>query len=247
MTTPTRITSGFTQAAKYQPLGDIGIPDPFFYATFEDDFIPYNAALYTVTAASGSVAATTANGSDGRILLTTGATAGSFAEMQLTSAAFQYTSGKKLAFLCRLQVANITTSAFIAGLIATSATPFTSIADGIYISKSAASTNVVVTAVTGGTTIGTATLSGLLTNNTDIDLAFEVDRSGNIKVWAGANLEGYKRENTASLGPNIAINRTSLTGSITSVLLNPTIAVSNGATAAAMTGVADFLFAAQER
>lgn len=247
MASPTRFTSGVTQAARYQPLGELGVPDPFFYCDFADDFAPYNAALYTVTAAGGTIAATAASGSGGRILFTTGATAGNFCEIQQPAANFQNVNQKKLSFLTRIQVANVTTSAFIVGLIGTSATPFTSIADGIYVSKVAASTNLVLTAVTGSTVVGTATYSGALTNATDIDIAILVDRNNNIKVWAANNLEGVKRQNTANLGPNFGIAATALTGALTSVLLNPTIAISNGATAAAMTGVADFLFAGQER
>ena len=244
MSAPSRFLSGVTQAASWQPLGNLGLPDPFFYAYFEDDFLPYNAALYTVT---GTAASTAAYGSGGRVLLTTGAVAGNFSELQLTSAGLQYTAGKKLAFLTRIQAASMTTSSFITGLIATSATPFTAVADGIYFSKAAASTNITLTTVTGGIVGGTATITGALTDATDIDLGFYVDRLGNIKAFYGANLEGYKREDFATIGPNVAINAANRTGNITAVLLNPTIALSNGATAAAMTGVSDFLFAAQER
>lgn len=247
MAAPSRFLSGLSQAASYQPLGSIGVPDPFFYAYYEDEFLPYNAALYTVTAAGGSVAATAANGSGGRILLTTGATAGNFAELQLPTAGLQYVAGKKLVYLTRIQVAAASTSSIIAGLIGTNATPFTSIADGIYLSKAAGSTSLTVTAVTSSVTVGTATLANVFTNNTDVDIGFMVDRLGNIKVWAGNNLEGIKRPNTAQLGPMFGIQATALTGALTSVLLNPTLALSNGATAAATTGVSDFIFAGQER
>ena len=250
MGVPTRWTSGFTQAAKWQPLGNLGIPDPFFYATYEDDFLPYNAAEYTVTAAGGTVAATAANGSGGRILFTTGAVAGNWAEIQLPVAGLQYTAGKKLSYLARIQVANITTSAFIVGLINTDITPFTAVADGIYFNKVAGSTNLVLTAVTSSVVVGTATInvatSGL-TNATDIDLGIYVSPTGSIFAFVGSNLEGAKRQDFATLGPTASILGTALTGALTAVLLNPTIAVSNGATAAPMTAVADFQFAAQER
>jgi len=248
MAAPTRLTSGFTQAAKWQPLGDIGIPDPFFYAYFEDDFLPYNAAIYTVTSAGGgTVAATAAKGSGGRVLMSTGAAANSFEELQLPVASFQYTAQKKLAFLTRLQVDNITNDVFIAGLINTTATPFTAVADGIYFTKAAASTNIVVNVVTGSVVIGTATITGALTVNTDIDLGFMVDRLGNVKISYGFSLEGVRRQNFATLVPDLAISASALTGTITAALLNPTVAIGNGATASPITGVVDFLFAAQER
>ena len=249
MSAPTRFTSGVTQAASYQPLGHIGAPDPFFYAMYEDDFIHYNSGDYTVTATGGSVAATAASGSGGRILLTTGATATNFAELQLSAASFQYVAGKKLAYLCRLQVASATPSAFIAGLINTTTAPFTlsNITDGIYFNKAAASTDITVLVRTGSATIGSVTISGALADATDIDLGFYVDRLGNIKIYYGSSLEGVKRQNFATLGPEAGILNSALTGTLTSVLLNPTLAVSNGATAAAMTGVVDFQYAAQER
>ena len=56
-----------------------------------------------------------------------------------------------------------------------------------------------------------------------------------------------KRPNTVVLGPNVGILNSALTASLSTAQLNPTLAFSNGATAAATTGVADFLFAAQER
>ena len=246
MAAPTRFTYGLTQAAKWQPLGDAGFPDPFFYSSFEDDYNPYVAGYYTVTASGGSVAQNTAANLGGRILYTTGAVAGNFAELQV-SPFIQYTAGKKLFFLTRLQVANVSTSQFVAGLISSNTTPLTSVADGIYISKAAGSTNLVLNAVTGSASLGTATISGLLTNNADIDLGIEVDRQGNIKMWAGPSLEGVKRPESANLGPNLSIPFSSLTGALTTALLGPTVAIGNGATAAAMTGISDFLLGAMER
>lgn len=246
MAAPTRFTSGITQAAKWQPLGDAGFPDPFFYSSFEDDYNPYVAGYYTVTATGGSVAQSVANNLGGRILLTTGAVAGNFAELQVAPF-IQYTAGKRLFFLTRLQVASATTSQFVAGLISSNVTPLTSVADGIYVSKSAGSTNLVLNAVTGGVSRGMSTLSGVLSNNTDIDVGIEVDRQGNVKMWAGESLEGVKRPESSNLGPNASLLSTSLTGALTSALLGPTLALGNGVTAAAMTGISDFLLGAMER
>ena len=246
MGNPVRFTSGFTQDAPYQPLAQVGVPDPFFYAYYEDDFLPYNAALYTATVSGGSIAATAASGSGGRILFTTAATAASYPTVQLPVASFQYTATKKLAYLCRLQVATLTTNAFIAGLIDTTTTPFTAITDGIYFLKAAGTTNIVVNVVTGSVVIGTVTLTGLLTANTDIDLGFTVDRLGNILIYAGNNLIGQQRQDVATLGPAAKIYASALTGAMTTALLNPTLAIQTS-TAAAKTLYADFLYAAMER
>lgn len=246
MAAPSRFTSGLTQAARYQPLGEIGIPDPFFYAIFEDDFFPYVAGYYTVTASGGAVAAygTLPNG---RVGFTSAATAASFPEIQVATANFQYVPGKKLAFLTRVQLTNVTTQTLVAGLITSGNIDPTTITNGIYFSKAAASTNIVLNVVNASTIIGSTTISGALTNATDIDLGFFVDRLGNIKAYVGANLEGVKRPNTANLGPNIGIQASALTGSIPTTAIAPTLAMGNGATAAAIAGYSDFLFGAQER
>ena len=243
---PVRFTSGVTQDASWQPLGNLGTPDPFFYAQFADDFLPYQAGKYTVTATGGSVAQTVANGTGGRILFTTGATATNFAEIQMDGGGFNYTAGKKFAFLTRIQVADITNTAILAGLIDVTATPFTTITDGIYFSKAAAGTNIQLLAVTGSTTVGSVTITGALTANTDIDLGFYIDRSGNIKAFYGHNLIGNQNQNTATLGPDTAIRASSLTGSLATAMLYSTLAVRAG-TAAAQTMVADFLYSSQER
>ena len=245
MASPMRTPAGFTQAAPYQPLNGIGIPDPFFYASAHDDFLPYTAGNYTVTAASGSVAQNTANGTGGRILLTTGATIGNFAEIQGV-AGFNYTVGKRLAFLTRVQLADIVNSAMIVGLVEATATPFTAITDGIYFTKASAGSTLELIAVAGSTVLGTASITGAFTAAQDIDLGFYVDSQGNIRGFYGNNLEGFKNQNQAILGPNISILNTSLSGALSTANLAATVAVS-ASTAVAQTMVSDFLFAAQER
>jgi hypothetical protein len=247
MAAPTRFTSGFTQAASFQPLGAIGTPDPFFYVEYEDDFLHYNSGDYTNTDTGGSTAATASFGTGGRILQTTGATAGQFNEIQLSTASFQYVAGKKLVYLARIQLATATTNSFIAGLIETNVTPFSSVADGVYFFKAVGSTTIQLLVRSGSATIGSIANVGTITAATDIDLGFYIDRLGNIKVFTGSNLEGVKRQNTATLGPDYGLLASSLTAAMPTAQLNPTIAVTNGATAAATTMAVDFQYAAQER
>jgi len=244
MSAPTRFTHGITQDASFQPLGQLGVPDPFYYAVYEDDFVHYNNGDYTVTATGGSVAG--ADGDMGRLLFTTGATATNQAEIQLKQAPFVLTYGKKVAYLVRFQVADITNTEIIAGLIQTTTTPGT-VTDGIYFSKAAASTDIVVNVVSGSSVIGTTTLTGYLTAATDIDLGFFTDRLGNINIFAGYHLIGNKpNQNVAVLGPVKKILYSSLTAAFPTANLNPTLAVIAG-TAAAQTLNADFMFAAKER
>lgn len=242
---PSRFINGMTQAGKFQPFGELGIPDPFYYAVYEDDFLPYAASNYTVTATGGSVAASAAGGAGGRILMTTGAVITNFASLQQAAASFSAVNGTKLAYLCRIQMTDVTNSVLTAGLIQTTATPGT-ITNGIVITKAAASTNIVVSVISASTTIATTTISGLLTNGQDIDLGFLMDRSGNIQVHAGNSLVGNKsRQNVATLGPRGKILATAITAYPVG-LLNPTIAVTAG-TGALQTMYVDFMAAGQER
>jgi hypothetical protein len=235
-----RIPSGFTQDTINQPLGGLGTPNPFFYAVTADDFLPYQAAKYTVTAASGSVAQTQANGSGGRILMTTGAVAADFAEIQGEAFGHALTLGRKAAFLTQLNLADITNSSFLAGMISVNATPFTAVADGIYFLKAVGSTVLQLLAVTAGVVVGTTTLTGALTAGQDVGLGFYVNPQGEILGYVGQNLVGPYTQT----GPDLAIRSPS--GALTTAALGATLAVSAG-TAVAQTMVADFLLAATER
>lgn len=250
MGTPTRFPGGLTQAAEFQPLGQIGIPDPFYYATFADDFLPYIAAGYTVTAVGGSVAATANGGTGGRILFTTGATIGNSAAIQQPTANFAHVPGKKLAFLTRVNLADVVNSNFMAGLINTSATPFAP-DDGIYFVKGVGANTVQLVAEAGGVIVGSVAIpvipNNVFLNGADMDLGFYVDEQENIFAFVGYHLEGDKpNQNRTLIGPVAAIRASSRTAALSILPLNPTIALAAG-TAVAQTGNADFLSAFQER
>lgn len=244
MAAPTRFTSGLTQAAKWQPLGDIGIPDPFFYAWEGDDFLPYNASLYTTTVngAGGSVAATPGTG--GRLLFTTGGTPGNNVSIQSTVANFQYTPGKKLGFLARIQLSDNINPYGVSGLIQTTTTPNT-VVNGWYFSKAPGGSVILFTIVNASTVVGTVTVGNVAPANFDVDLGFVVDRRGNTNIYVGHNIEGALREDFVTIGPTAKIPATSLTGALPTTLLNPTLSLTT--ITGVQTGIADFLYAAQER
>lgn len=250
MASPSRFTSGFTQAAKFQPLGEIGAPDPFFYAMYEDDFLPYRAGDYTVTAATGTAAGTSNNGTGGRVLLSTTAAINDFVSLQQAQTNFAWVAGKKLAYACRINLADVVNSRVLVGLIQSTATPFT-VVNGIYFLKSPTSNTITLNVVSASTLIGSVTMPSLagstaLTNGTDQDLGFYIDRSGNLKAFCGYSLFGVKRQNFTVLGPEAGILNSALTGSITTLPLTPTLAV-QASTAAIQTMAVDFQYAAQER
>ena len=243
MAAPTRFLSGFTQDASWQPLGQIGIPDPFFYASYHDDYIGYIPGRYTNTVnANGTIAQTA--GAYGRILFTTNSStplATDIASQQIDSAAFPIPSGKRVAYLVRLQLADVTNPQVSFGLIQTTTTPFT-VTDGIYINKPSGSTVLTARCVVSSTVTGSVVVPYTPVNATDFDLAFLVDRKGKVSIWAGTGLIGAKSQNTATLGPMASFTPTSLP----TATLNPTMALQSG-TATSKTMNVDLQFAAVER
>lgn len=86
---PERKSSGMTQDWPWQPLGDVGHPNPFFYHDFYDDFDYLDTTnKWTATAASGSIAAQAGIG--GQILFTTNAAANAFATLQAKNIGFNF-------------------------------------------------------------------------------------------------------------------------------------------------------------
>src|SRR5271170_6493530 len=151
---PNRTPAGQTSDSPFGPLSDSGAGNPFFYHQFEDDFDNALATgatgLYTLSG-TGSAAHTAGDGGLG--LLSTTGSAATFASIQLPAADFTLpttgatppgtsTSVKKLFWLARLALSDITLSTFVAGLCVIDATPFTAIADGIWFSKAASSTQI---------------------------------------------------------------------------------------------------------
>jgi hypothetical protein len=118
-------------------------------------------------------------------------------------------------------------------------------------------------------TIPTAAYSSIFANATFIDLAYEIDRQQNLKVWIGAQLFGWiPQSGTGSVNaagvPLLPVNgpafanyqvvqgANAFSTFATPVLytqanLNITLGVSNGATAAARSLTADFHCALKER
>lgn len=292
---PVRNPAGATTDPTYGPLADSGYGNPFFYHQFADDFDntvgSTSNGLYTVTLNGSGAAANHVAGDGGLLTLQSGSAAGNFASIQLPAGSITLpltgnappstsTDTSKVFYLCRLQVANVTTSSFIAGLGATTATPFTggarNLLDGLFFYKAAGGTalQVINLASAGNSPSGAAftntfaipTANYTLTNNINIDLAFSIDRMNNLRMYVGSQLVGWIPQsgtgatNAAgvsvlpSLGPALANYNFQAQGgsAVTPIMystlpLNITLGICNGATAAAMTMTADFHMFQKER
>ena len=253
--TPVRYPTGVATDPPFQPLAFYGNRNPFFYHEWEDDFDTLHATYTRTMTGNGTIAV--AAGDGGQLLFTTNTTtpAGTdLCSIQLPAAGFSFTAGKKSFFLARLQLADATNAAFIAGLIQTTATPFT-VTDGLYFTKASGSTAVSLVSANASvlTTLALPSTYATMANNTWLDMGWYVDRNQNVKAFIGYPLVGYQLQsgtgpvNSSGVtvepfpGPNA-----SFAPGLTVATLNFTVAVESG-TASSKTMLADFAMTAKER
>lgn len=246
---PVRYPNGVSTDSPFGPLANFGQPHPFDYHVFEDDYDILHGTYTQTHTGNGTIANTPGDG--GRLLFTTNSStpaASDVASLQLPAAGFSYTAGKKMHFLARLQLSDVTNAAMLCGLIQTTTTPFT-VTDGIYFSKATGSAaNLTLNCVSGSSNVGQLVIptgAYTLANATDIDLGFYIDRNGVVYAFVGSNLINTVQSNAPAgqvKGPVGSVTPTSFTAAN----LNPTIAIQSG-TATSKTMNADFLMAAKER
>lgn len=252
---PVRQPSGGTPDAPWQPLANCGNWNPLFYHAFVDDF---DASL-GITGAYNPLGTGNTNailsGDGGIASFTTAATAGSIAGVQTPVGGFTVNSQpKKVFWEGRFQMANVTTMTLLAGLVNAyaSITAPAAVVNGVYFTKAAGGVQLV-----GNVTVASATVSVniplgalALVNGTYFDLAIEVTRQGDVLFYADTQLVGYIPQSNIGTtnGPNNAGAVARLTTpTLPSVALAPTILFTNGTTAAAVAGTADFHQAQKER
>jgi hypothetical protein len=248
---PIRTPSGGTTDQIFQPLADCGNGNPFFYHAWSDDFDPYRSTDYTVTTSGtgAAVAATPADG--GVVVLTAGTTAGN-ASLQHPQATYTINSQpKKVFFESRQQLATVNDAniTYIAGLIQTTATPGT-VTDGVYLKyvNGVVTLNSVITSVTTSVTIPTAAYN--IVAATNWDWAFYITRTGDILAYIDSQLVGFIPQSNIGTtnNPQNAGAVARMTGpTLTTVVLNPTIAIVQAGTNASRTATVDFFQAQKER
>jgi hypothetical protein len=259
--TPSRFPGGISNAAPWQFFGSMGLPNPFFYHQFADDFdIPIADTGWVTTETTGAVTQASAQG--GAISLATAATISTFVSVQRPTANFEPVAGKKMFFVARLTLADVVNSVFVAGLMPITATPFTAPSNGIWISKAAAGEQLVLNVANAGVVTQTnIPLSALtLANGVSFDIGLSVTAGdvpsttvpgAQIIASVGPNLVGYlPQSGTGSPGTtNRApqINGTpALITTLQGTLLAPVVGVQSGTGAIETLGV-DFIGAFAER
>lgn len=270
---PQRLPAGSTTDPPYGPWADNGLGNPFFYHQFEDDFdnaLQAGSATNGLYVYSGTGSVVHTPGDGGLALFSTTAVNAAFESMQLPAASFTapqgVLAGKKMFYIVRLQLSDVVASAIIAGMVNTSATPFAGLTDGIWFSKASGGTQLAINIAAASSikSFNIATNSYSLVNATSIDLAWYIDKYGNIQYSVGSQLVGWIPQSgtsavSASGVPLLPVlcptgklysgNQPTTVGSgytLPSVNLNVTLAVQAGA-AAIKTMTADFHGVAKER
>lgn len=249
---PVRFSSGVSTDPPWGPLSAHRLPNPFFSHVDADDF-DYSANVtgpWTATKTGNGTIAQAA-GDGGLALFTTNSStpaAADICSLQRPAAAFKLAAGQRTFYLARLQVADATNAGFIAGLIQTTTTPFT-VTDGLYFLKASGATTLILRSTVGSANTDLAIPSALYpANGTNIDLGFEVTRTGDVLAFVGTQLVGFiPQSGTATLTPPQRGGQARLSApTLTTANLNHTLAVRSGTTAST-TMTVDFSMVAKER
>lgn len=262
MVTPVRFPQGVSNAAPWQLFAGMGVENPFFYHQVYDDFdvTPATTSGWTLTNATGTAALSVVL-DGGNFVMTTAASASSFVEIQRVASSFIPTPGKKLYFVTRIALSDITNSVVIAGLFPNaSTTPFTGTpANGIWISKAASSTQLVLNVANNSVVTSTnfPTTSYTLANNVTIDLGIHVTANGpggtgaTITGSVGPNLVSYVPQSgngsagSTNRAPNIVSTAPLLT-TLQATALAPILAVQTG-NSSVLSLTSDFVGCFKER
>jgi hypothetical protein len=236
MPSPSRFPNGLATAAKNEPLGMFGLPDPTAWHTYFDDLDAYIAAMWTVTiVGTGTQALTNMDG--GALLLTNSAADNDSIQLQKLGESFALTAGKRAFFKARFKVSDATQSDLVIGLCVTDTTLMGSVAgagvtDGIFFSKDDGVATLDVQCQKNATTGQTrAAAIATLANDTFLTLAWAYDGKGEVAYYVN-DVQIGTLAGTAAYLPD-----TTLTMSF---------GIMNGE-AVAKTMTVDYLFAANER
>lgn len=227
MASPSRFTSGVTNALPNANLKQYGLPDPASWHTYFTDFDTYLAADWVVT--ETGVATQALTDADGGVLLVTNAAADNDASFsQKVGESFLLKTGKRTIFKAKFQVSDATQSDFIAGLQITDTTPL-AVSDGVYFQKDDGDADLDFHVTKNGTSTS-ATAIATVVDATDIVVGFYYDGKVGIEYFV----------DDVHLGTSV------LTNLPDDEILTVSFGIQNGV-AVAKTMSVDYIFAANER
>ena len=254
MSAPNTLTSNFengvTNAAKFQTMGNAGIPDPSWAHVYHNDFDTFLASDWTVTKVGTGTTALTA-GDGGQLLLTTTTGATDALYMQLAAASFSLPTTRDVFFKFAGTLGDVTNCAFYCGLLNTTTTPLAA-TDGVYLYKASGAATLQLISLVGSvaTTINLPTVC-VPVAATQFELGIHVDYLGNIEAFfnpgtgAQFNILGPHSSSSGNL-QNRGRVALSPTPGLTTATLNVSYGILNAA-AAAKTLTVDYVTAVRQR
>lgn len=220
--------------ATYRSMGDMEARSPEDFVTYFNDFLTYDAALWTITtteAGAGDATEALATDQPNGVLVVTNDAADNDADFfQLLPAAghFKFTAGKRLAFKGRFKLSDATNSDFIAGLYPTDTTPLAT-DDGIYFKKDDDDAYLDVYVGKNGTYSSLAAVKTLVA-----DTWYTLEAYYDGSDWIHFYVDGVR------------VGSLPTTNAPDDVALRPSFGIQNGAAAAKVLYV-DYIKAQQER
>ena len=229
---PTRFTNGANNC-------DVKHGAMYHYTVFDhatqvheylNDFDTYTAGDWTVTKTSAAATQALANGDGGWLLLTNPATANFITVMQLAEKSFYPEAAKRIWYTKKFKLSDALVSGAIAGLVSANTTPFTAIADGIYILKGLGARTFQFTVVKSSTAT-TVTGYSSLADDTFVTVGFYYNGRDKVRFY----INGLQMATLAS------------TNLPTTVALSPLFAIKTGTSASSKTAALDYLLTSKER
>ena len=200
---PSRFTNGLSNMdINHGPTYNYLLPDTITRMhEYKNDFDTYTAGDWTVTKTSAASTQALTAGDGGLLLLTNPANINFIQTSQLSIASFTPAAGKKLWAKIIFRLADVVNSHFIFGLISANTTPFSSIADGIYVKKAGGAKTFAFTVVKSGTAT-TVTGYGTMTNATNVHAGFYYDGKDKVRFY----IDGKQMATLASTNLPTAVN-----------------------------------------
>lgn len=191
MSAPTRFPNGITNRKNTDPAGNIGAVDPSAYHQYFNDFETFDTSDWVITLVQvGAGTPTQAVGDEtgGVVVLTNDTADNDSTFVQSLGESFQFVSGKKLAFKCRLKVNEATESDIVIGLQETDTTPL-AVDNGVYFIKDDGDTQIDFKTALTATETAYSNI-GTLAADTYVELAFYYDGQSSVAVYIdGAHVQ----------------------------------------------------------
>lgn len=227
MASPSRFTSGVTNALPNSNLNQYGLPDPASWNTYFNDFNSYRLLDWTVTEVGAATQALL--DADGGVLRIANASADNDSSfMQLVGEAFLFETGKRMLFKAKFQLNEAVESEFVMGLQITDTSPL-AVTDGVYFRKDDGDANIDFVVISGGVSTE-VTAVATLADDTDIVLGFYYDGKSKVQYFIDNVVAG-----------SVVVDNLPLVEELT-----PSLGIQNGEAADTIM-LLDYVFASKER